>query len=126
MWHGTWGWEGHVDARRRLRRRTTFNGSMIRFGLVVSVLGDLIVFACLFFPFVCFDHSCLDIRLYVFAALPASCVLRGYNCVSFVFVLFVTFDSIRHMANGSALLCLEGICLVSLSLCRVMFVCLVL
>ena len=41
MKHGAWGWEGHVDAMRRLRRRAAFNGSMARFRLVVSVVGDL-------------------------------------------------------------------------------------
>ena len=28
------GLEGHVDVRRRLRRRASFDGSMVRFGLV--------------------------------------------------------------------------------------------
>ena len=60
MWHGAWGWEGHVDARRRLRRRAAFNGSMVRFGMIVSVVGDLFVFACLFFPFVCFDGMLVE------------------------------------------------------------------
>ena len=44
MCHVAWGWESHVDAKRRLSRRAAFNGSMARFGLVVNVLGDLFVF----------------------------------------------------------------------------------
>ena len=46
----------------------------------------------------------------------------GCNCVSFVCVLFVTVDSIGLMVDASILLCLEGVCLVSLSLCRVLIV----
>ena len=60
MWHRARGWEGHVDARRRLRRRAAFKGGMVRFGLVVSVVGDLFVFVCLFFPFVCFDGILME------------------------------------------------------------------
>jgi hypothetical protein len=60
MWHGAWGWKGHVDARRRLRRRAALNGSMDRFGLVVSVVGVLLVFVYLFFPFVCFDGMLME------------------------------------------------------------------
>jgi hypothetical protein len=37
-------------------------------------------------------------------------------------VLFVTVDSIGLMVDASVLLCLEGVCLVSLSLCRVLIV----
>jgi hypothetical protein len=60
MWHGAWGWESHVDERRVLCRRAAFNGSMDRFGLVVSVLGDLFVFVCLNFPFVCFGGMLVE------------------------------------------------------------------
>ena len=55
MWYGAWGCKGHVDARRRLRRRAAVNGSMVRFRLVVSVVGDLLASLCLFFPCMCFD-----------------------------------------------------------------------
>jgi hypothetical protein len=54
MWHGAWGWEGHINARRRLRHRAAFNRNMVRFRLVVSVVGDLFASLCLFFPFVHF------------------------------------------------------------------------
>ena len=62
----------------------------------------------------------LDLKLYVIAA-PLVCE-GGSNCVSFVRVLFVTIDSIGLMVDASVLLCLEGVCLVSLSLCRVLHV----
>jgi len=60
MWHEAWGWEGHVDARRRLRRRAAFIGSIVRFGMVVSMVGDLFVCVCVLFPFVCFDGMLVD------------------------------------------------------------------
>ena len=60
MWHGARGWEGHVDARRRLCHRSAFNGGMVRFGLVVSVVGDLFVFVRLFFSYVCFDGMLVE------------------------------------------------------------------
>ena len=60
----------------------------------------------------------LDLKLYVIAA-PLVCE-GGSNCVSFVCVLFVAGDSIGLMVDASILLCLEGVCLVSLSLCRVL------
>ena len=46
----------------------------------------------------------------------------GSNCVAFVCVLFVAVDSIGLIVDASVLLCLEGVCLVSLSLCRVLIV----
>ena len=46
----------------------------------------------------------------------------GSNCVSFVCVLFVTIDSIGLMIDASVLLGLEGVCLVFLSMCRVLVV----
>ena len=58
MWHEAWGWEGHVDARRSLRRRAAFNGSTVRFRLVVCVVcvvSDLFASFCIYFPFVCFN-----------------------------------------------------------------------
>jgi hypothetical protein len=61
-----------------------------------------------------------DFKLYVVAA-PLVCE-GGSNCVSFMCVLFVIVDSIGLMVDASVLLCLEGVCLVSLSLCRVLIV----
>jgi len=121
--HEAWGWEGHVDARWRLCRRAAFNGSVARFKLVVSVVGYLFASLCLLFPFVCLMVCwwCrLDLKLYVNAA-P---LVRegGSNCVSFACVLFVTADSIGFMVDASILLCLEGICPVSVSFCRVLIV----
>ena len=40
MWHGAWGWEGHVDARWRLRHRAVLNGGL---GLCVCIQLGLIV-----------------------------------------------------------------------------------
>ena len=95
MWHRAWGWEGHVDARWRLRRRSAFNGSMVQFRLVVGVVGDLIASFCLLFLLcvlmVCW-WCCLDLKLYVIVA-PLVCEW-GCNCVSFVCVLFVTVVSL--------------------------------
>ena len=65
--------------------------------------------------------SRLDLRLHVIAV-PLVVCEGGSNCVSFVCVLFVTVDSIGLMVDGSVLLWLEGVCLVTLSLCRVLFV----
>ncbi len=62
----------------------------------------------------------LDLKLYVVAA---QLVCEGGSaCMSYVCVLFVTVDSIGLMVDASVLLSLEGGCLVSLSLCRVLIV----
>ena len=63
----------------------------------------------------------LDLRLYVVTT-PLVVCEKGSNCVSFGYVLFVTVDYIGLMVDGSVFVCLEGVCLVSLSMCRVMFV----
>ena len=65
--------------------------------------------------------SRLDLRLYVIAA-PLIVCEGAYNCASFVCVLLVTVDSIGLMVDSSDLLWLEGVCLVSLSLCWVLIV----
>jgi len=62
----------------------------------------------------------LDLKLYVIAA-PLVCEGES-NCVSCMCVLFVTVDSIGLMVDAFVLLCLESVCLVSLSLCRVLIV----
>ena len=64
--------------------------------------------------------SRLDLRLYVIAA-PLVVCEGGYNCETFVCVLFDTVDSIGlNMVDGYVLLWLKDVCLVSLSLCRVL------
>ncbi len=60
MWQGAWGRKSHVDARWRLRRRAAFNGSLGHFGLVVSLLGNLVVFMCLNSSFMCVDDMLVD------------------------------------------------------------------
>ncbi len=80
MGHDAGGWEGHVDARRRLRHRAAFNGGM---GLCVCVqLGLVVVLWVMeFFLYIsivgCFLYYILFIFLFV-----GSCFvwLRWWTC----------------------------------------------
>ena len=53
MSHGAWERKGHVDAKRRLRHRAAFNGSVGRVGLREGLFGLMFDPVCLGLSFMC-------------------------------------------------------------------------
>ncbi len=46
-----WDWEGHMDARRRLRHRANNNGSLFQLGWFMWVRGCWLRCGCVYFHF---------------------------------------------------------------------------